>query len=457
MVRLTPLAMLVVIAAPVAAEPIEPDKTGVSLTLQEQPVKRSYTLAAMEVVALNIGLNLAAQAADTDWARINLHTMKQNLEDGFRFDGDPYTTNQLGHPMGGVALFTAVRSLGHGFWVSGLYAFGGSLMWELFMENEQPSWNDQITTPLVGMLLGEPLHRFSRALLDPRYGKPGIVRRVGSVLVDPIGSFNRVAWGNAWKNEVSPSIYAHFGVGYATQTDLLGDTGGKPQLHLQLVAEHGLTGDADFSPKHPLDHFEIRGSLDMNADDVDAEIYTRGLALGRGFGNDTNIRGLGGLFTAYEFSNQELIRHSIVGLGPGATAELTFEHTTYLQGTLAGYVVPWGAAGGVSEEEQMSRDYHRGPGLAALAELRLGRRGLGEIRVTSRFYEIRATLTKDVADERVSMTTVGARLSVTRHHAIGVEGDYSTRRANYSDGPTATDRVAEGRVFYALTTDGSFY
>jgi hypothetical protein len=461
MIRRSALVALLALAAPAAAQPglpiVDLDKSGVSVTETDPPVQRSYALAAIEVLSLAVSLNLVSQAANRDWAEVDFGTMKTNLQRGFGYDDDPYTTNQLGHPLGGVALFSAARSTGHGFWVSGLYSFGGSLVWEVFLENEVPSANDQITTPFVGMLLGEPIHRFTRALLDPRYGKPGWGRKIAATMLDPIAAGNRAWWGDAWYRTVPPSLYAHFGIGVAQQTTILGDHARDPQMHLELVAEHGLTGDAEFRPERPLDHFEIRGALDVNGDDLDGELYTRGLALGRGFGNGGGIRGLGGLFAAYDFSNQERVRHSMLGVGPGVTAELGVGDRGYLQGTAAGYFVPWGAGGGLTEDERMDRDYHRGPGAAAIGELRFGRRGTGELRVASRLYEIRGTLVDDSADERILTTTAGARVSLAQHHAIGVEGSYGTRRATFTDGMTETDRVAEGRVFYAITTDGLFY
>jgi hypothetical protein len=437
---------------------VDVDQTGVSVTEGDPPVKRSYALAAMEVLALDIALSISSQIAGFEWAYVSPESMKENLQRGFGYDDDPYTTNQLAHPMGGVALFSAARSTGHGFWVSGAYAFGGSLIWEVFLENERPSLNDQITTPFVGMLLGEPIHRFTRALLDPRHGKVGWGRKIAATILDPIAAANRSWYGDAWYRTVPPSLYAHFGIGVSQQTDaFLGDHSREPQVHLELVAEHGLTGDAEFTPRRPLDHFEIRGALDINGDDLDGNLYTRGLALGRGFGNGGGIRGLGGLFAAYDFSNQERVRHSMLGVGPGVTAELGFGDRGYVQGTAAAYLVPWGAGGGLTEDERMERDYHRGPGAAALGELRFGRRGTGELRVASRLYEIRGTLIDDAADERILTTTAGARLSIATHHAVGVEGSYGTRRATFTDGMIETDRVAEGRVFYAITTDGLFY
>ena len=169
------------------------------------------------------------------------------------------------------------------------------------------------------------------------------------------------------------------------------------------------------------------------------------------------MRGLAGLFGAYDFNSEEGTRHAALGLGPGATAELRLRARGYLQGSLVGYLVPWGAAGGIGEGQDLERVYHRGPGLAALAELKLGQRGLGEVSVTSRLYRIQAVLAGDDANETVLVTTAGARLNLARHHAVGLELDHHYRRASYWEGPRAGEldraETTEIRVFYAVTSD----
>ena len=55
--------------------------------------------------------------------------------------------------------YLGARSTGNGPWVSFGYAFGASLVWEIAGETEPPSYNDQITTPVGGALLGEVSYR----------------------------------------------------------------------------------------------------------------------------------------------------------------------------------------------------------------------------------------------------------------------------------------------------------
>lgn len=437
---------------------VEVDPVGIAVTAEDPPQKRSYAIPAVEILAMEIAVNIGARLYGSDWATINPTTMKRNLSIAPETDHDPYTTNNLGHPLGGAALFSAARSSGHGFWVSGLYTFAGSLVWEVLLENEIPSINDQITTPLGGMVIGEALHRFGRALLYEGYGKPNLLRRAGASIIDPVAAANRAWWGDAWSKTVPPNMYAHVGVGLEQPVDDLGGKAGDKHVHIEFVAEHGLTGDASFKPRRPMDHFELRGAFDVNPDDLDGTLYSRGLLIGSGFGSESGgaIRGLGGLFGAYDFTNQERVRHAMLGFGPGGTAELKIGERGYLQGTVAGYLVPWGAAGGITEDERMLRDYHHGPGLAALAEAKFGERRLGEIRVTSRLYRVQGDLTGEGANETVVTTTVGARIHVARRHAIGLEGTHGYRRESITEGmdtgSTLSERSTELRLFYALTT-----
>lgn len=90
-----------------------------------------------------------------DFAFFDINTMKANLKKGFVWDNDQMGTNLFMHPYHGSLYYNTARSNGYNYWQSGVFALGGSAMWELFMENEYPSANDIIATPVGGMALGE--------------------------------------------------------------------------------------------------------------------------------------------------------------------------------------------------------------------------------------------------------------------------------------------------------------
>ena len=164
--------------------------------------KKRFTQGA----AATVGLNLGVWAFDRyvrrqDYAYISMNTIKENLKHGFVWDNDNLGTNMFFHPYHGNLYFNAARSSGYDFWQSGLFALGGSAMWELFMESEYPSANDIIATPIGGMALGETFYRTSDLILDDRtMGRERVGREVAAFIVSPMRGLMRVINGDAWKH-----------------------------------------------------------------------------------------------------------------------------------------------------------------------------------------------------------------------------------------------------------------
>jgi hypothetical protein len=440
------------------SEPTNDELHGPAITDKEDlPVrKKSYFVPTAEVLLGNLSLSVGAYAAGFDWAVRDSDGWFQQLQQPWELDDDAYTTNQLAHPFTGALMYSAARSTGHSFWVSGIYTFAGSTLWEAVLENEVPSINDMITTPIGGMFIGEAVHRFGRALLYRGYGKPNYVRRAAAAILDPVGAINRSWWGDAWAKTVPPNLYAHFGIGYQQPTEVLGNRGGDPQFHVEAFVEHGLLGDRAFQPRYPLDHFELYTAINANSDNIEGDLYVRGVLLGGSVLRE-DVRAMYGLMGAYDWNNNDYVRASMLGVGPGGTAELPIGQHSYFAGTLAAYLVPYGAAGGVREVEGPMRDSHDGPGLAQLGELKFGKRGLYAVKLTTRAYEIAGRLVGDKANEFVVHSTLGTRIQLARHHAIGAEATHAYERASFADDMVVTDtdpnRTTDFRLFYAITTD----
>lgn len=75
-------------------------------------------------------------------------------------DHDLWYINYIGHPYQGGYYYNTVRSQGASFWQSSLFCIGQSVLWEYGWEAgmEQPSIQDLITTPFIGILVGELSH-----------------------------------------------------------------------------------------------------------------------------------------------------------------------------------------------------------------------------------------------------------------------------------------------------------
>lgn len=445
------IVALVFAATPAAAQPlsrlVDPPAPVDESYEEPTPLRRHYLIPAGEILFGNIALNIAAQAAGMDWAQISLDSMERNLTRAWSYDEDPFTINQLGHPYGGALAFTAPRSAGLGFWVSASYAFFGSLFWEVFMETEVPSVNDQFTTPVGGSFLGEVMHRWGHSLRSG--GDSG--RRALAAVIDPMGELNPRLIGQTWRETPPPHLYAQLAVGANAQ---IGQDDDAP-FHLGLSVQHGLPSDLRFKPKRPFDHFVLDFSMQASTKDLRGSLDLRGLLAGRAIG-DERRRALWGLFGGYDYLDPAGPRASVVGFGPGITSHVALGDRGFVTATAVASVVPWGAAGGHGDGEGPQRDYHHGPGATGLVELAVGRRGLGSVKLGARALQIYGGLVGD-ATETVVVTTATGMLGLGRHHAIGVEGTYGARSADFEG--AAMDPVEDSqqvRVFYTLTSDHGF-
>jgi hypothetical protein len=126
--------------------------------------------------------------------------VKDNFRHGFVWDNDQIATNLFGHPYQGSLYYTSARSGGYGYLASSLFAVAGSATWELFMENENPSINDAIATPIGGVILGEIFYRASDRFLDDRTtGGERFARELAAFLIAPARTLSRIINGDAWK------------------------------------------------------------------------------------------------------------------------------------------------------------------------------------------------------------------------------------------------------------------
>lgn len=101
-------------------------------------------------------------------------------------DGDPWTTNYVGHPFMGSFLYVCARRNHHTPEMALLSTTVMSTTWEYAIESwfEQPSVPDLIVTPTAGILLGEGRWQARQALLSE--GTPGFWGQLGLFLADPI-------------------------------------------------------------------------------------------------------------------------------------------------------------------------------------------------------------------------------------------------------------------------------
>lgn len=289
---------------------IPPDSTDVA-----RMTEKHFWRASAEVVGFNIGLwAFDRYVQHGDFSYINIHTIKRNFREGFKWDNDKLGTNTFLHPYNGSLYFNAGRSNGFNFWQSELYAIGGSAMWELFMENEYPSTNDFIATPIGGAALGEVLFRASDAVLDDRLtGGARAGREIACFLLSPMRGINRIVTGEAWKIRPTrgrlygqPNFALRASVGYRAleYNGHFRDT--HQGLAMQIDAEYG--DRFEVRSTSPYDYFTFKAQLQvMKTQPLLTQIELKGRLLARELFDKHDSKGSIGLYQHFDFYDSDTI------------------------------------------------------------------------------------------------------------------------------------------------------
>ena len=160
------------------------------------PPKRFFRGLGELLIVQMIPWTINAVVRNKEWAHVDLESWEENLENPWEWDNDHFVANQFGHPYHGSLYFNTARTNGYSFWGSVPWAYGGSIMWELFGERFAPSANDLANTGTGGVTLGESLYRLSSLILDNRAtGSERMWREIGATLLDPVRGFNRLLDG----------------------------------------------------------------------------------------------------------------------------------------------------------------------------------------------------------------------------------------------------------------------
>lgn len=227
--------------------------------------------ARTEVILTNVGVwAFNFFISQEDFAKITWSSVGGNFKHAFVWDNDKFSTNLFAHPYHGGLYFNAARCNGLSFWESVPYAFGGSLMWELFAERDPPSINDLIATTIGGIALGEMTNRLSLLVLDDsKVRGERVGREILSFIISPMRGLNRLITGEMWRYRSSYSTYhdykrfpVQFSIGLGTR--YLADKDhlflGEHSPFLNLRLNYGRLFSAQ---NEPYDYFSFNGVFNL--------------------------------------------------------------------------------------------------------------------------------------------------------------------------------------------------
>ncbi|HSL02715.1 MAG TPA: DUF3943 domain-containing protein [Nitrospiraceae bacterium] len=415
---------------------------------------RSYIIPAFELTGYLLLLNQFDRhfTNPEDIYRTGTKSFWKNLTDSkWVVDTDPFATNQFLHPYGGSIYYGLPRSTGLNFWESFGYASVGSFLWELGGETGAPSINDQITTPIAGSFLGEPLFRMASLLLENDGRPPGFWRELGAAALSPPTGLNRLVFGNRFDAvfpSYAPAISTRFQLGAALNTHLHGPATSdfkQNEMNADFQLAYGLPGKPGYSYSRPFDYFNFQ--FTASTANTFENIIIRGLLLGAPYAAGDSYRGVWGLFGSYDYISPQVFRVSNTALNLGTTGQWWLSRVVALQGTALGGV-GYGAAGTIHGSGE--RDYHYGATPQGLLELRLILGDMAMLNVTAHEYYVSGLgSTEHRGSENIARGTASFTVRVYDRHAIALKYVTSQRDAHYSDLPRTYQSV---ETFYLAYT-----
>ncbi len=380
-----------------------------------------------------------------EWANVGTQSWWENLRSGFAWDDDVFGVNQLAHPYHGSLYFNAARSGGYDFWASTPFVAAGSLSWELFTENVQPSLNDVINTTLGGIALGEVAYRMS-SLLTSKGATFG--REIGAFVVSPVaqtqaflhGRGSRVDGANRPLPESSAALVA---VGQRRGTGASSSGMAGNRAFVGLTVQYG----SAFGERvqRPYDAFEFSLHLSPEEHVVLTHAAVSGVVsrrtLVRSSGSQLHLA----LFQHYDYDALPAFKASSQSLSGALLYRRPAGARTQVDLGLHLEAVPLGAI--LSEHRGVRRrDYDYGPGLGGRFTGSVRRDGRDLLRLDARTVWIHSVYGAN-ADHLATTARISAAVPVMRIVSVGGDVGLTVRRSSYRDMPNVTKRIPLVRFY----------
>lgn len=401
----------------------------------------NFKFAAIEAFSINLGVwSVDNYIAKAEWANISIESVKHNLKSGFVFDDSQFLMNQFLHPYHGNMYFNAARTNGFNFWQSAPFSFCGSLMWELFMEIEEPSNNDLFTTTLGGIMLGEITYRVSSLILDESStGTERTFREIGAGMINPIRGINRLIKGKTKSHKKQHGQERQDVIG---EISLGGNTVGKgldilngkesPLLKMQFIYGTPFLNEK----RKPFDYFNLHLGLNLKGIDTITNFYGDALLFGKNFNFQGNTGdmiqdNLAGAFQHFDYLANYVYKVAASGIGGGLISRFSaYEGMDLFTSCHVSAVILGGSNSAYAQEAH--RDYNLGPGLSSKFEGWLVNAKYGEMYVSYLRYWL-YTLSGADGHESIDITNGRIETPISSHFKVGIEYLYYSRNGVYDE------------------------
>ncbi len=426
-----------------------------------------------------------------DFAKISIHSVKNNFKHAFVWDNDNFNTNLFAHPYHGNLYFNSARANGLSYYEAFPCAVFGSLMWEFFGEITPPAINDLMATSIGGTCIGEVTFRISDLFYDDReMGFSRFLRELGGAIVSPMKAFKRVLTGEAWKVKSRNYLYHDYNkipISYSISVGnryLADDNAffrGEHNPYLELGMEYGNAYNTEINK--PFSYFTSNVTFGFSKNQP---LVNRLNLMGRIWGtpiSDTDkFESVFGIFQHFNFYNSEAVKDGTdlipyriseaASVGPGIIYRfpqlenrMNLEQRVFLSGILLG--------GSLSDYLRIQdRDYNMGSGFSAKVQTRMDIKKLGYMNIEANYFHIftwkgydrREWIGKkgfdldytnaqgDPGNTRMLAFNANFSLYLSHHLLLDIRGSYFMRHAHYRDFADVSARTFEirGGLTYKL-------
>lgn len=456
-----------------------------SIYAYENPInqKKHPWKAAIEAFGINVGVHLFDRfILNADFAQISWKSVKHNIQNGFVWDNDQFSTNLFAHPYHGGLYFNSARSNGLSFWESVPYSFCGSLMWELACEIEPPAINDLMATTFGGVCIGEVTHRLSDLVYDDRkYGFQRFLREFAGAVICPIRALNRIISGDAWKVRHDYYTYHNYetlpvkfavsaGSRYLADNNALFRGEANPYINFSLVYGDAFNEEAN----KPYDYFSADVTFGLSANQpLVTGVHLLGRLWGTPIKTSKDMQTEFGIFQHFNYYDSKPVKDGTnlvpyriseaASVGPGLiyhfpiVGNLTkLEQRIFVSGILLG--------GSLSDYYNViDRDYNMGSGYSAKVQTLMEFGHIGSFMVGADYYRIytwKGYEDKDLntvdplylnaqGDKgNAALLVVSSRfvLSLNKHLGLDFAASYYWRNTHYSYHPTVISRTYDVHI-----------
>lgn len=416
----------------------------------ESTMEKSYWLPAVEVIGLNLSLGAVnTYIFDQDFAKISWRTIEDNFKTGFVWDEDHFLMNQFLHPFHGAAYFNAARSNGLSFWESTPYTIGGSLMWELFMENEPPSYNDLVTTSFSGITLGEISYRVSNLIIDEssiRFER--FLREFTSTIINPMQGFNRLIRGDMWRSG-SPNKRPDFKLVVSTgiHSMFLSKNINDQNTYLTLRANLNY-GDRFDVDKHtePFDYFSLHTEVNIAEGDDLVAIFASGVLTDSKLKLFDHTDNIIGLYNEFDFFINDVYKLTAASLAGQLINRITLSNSLMMENNLSLSAILIGGTNSQYAVEE-GKEYILGPGGSGSVGIKFLFENFGEVFSNYKRYWIH-TLSGAEGEEFVGLLNIGINYQLLENSYLGLEYLLYERYGDYKYYPDTQDSNSALRIYF---------